>query len=84
MFEYSGEDDFDQINVQPIPGSTNNQNGRFQFTNGGTGGTGVAMANAAMGAVHELRRDWPARADQVAGARDRHVRAGFLAADAAT
>ena len=32
VFEYSGEDDFDQINVQPIPGSTNNQNGRFQFT----------------------------------------------------
>ena len=36
-FEYSGEDDFDQINVQPIPGSTNNQNGRFQFTNSGFG-----------------------------------------------
>ena len=33
VFEYSGEDDFDQINVQPIPGSTNNQNGRFEFTN---------------------------------------------------
>ena len=30
--EYSGEDDFDQINVQPIPGGTNNQNGRFEFT----------------------------------------------------
>jgi Carboxypeptidase regulatory-like domain len=45
-FEYSGEDDFDQINVQPIPGSTNNQNGRFQFTNDNTG-TGVA--NAALG-----------------------------------
>ena len=37
VFEYSGEDDFDQINVQPIPGSTNNQNGRFQFTNSSTG-----------------------------------------------
>jgi hypothetical protein len=49
VFEYSGEDDFDQINVQPIPGSTNNQNGRFQFTDGRTGGTGVAMGNAAMG-----------------------------------
>ena len=33
VVEYSGQDDFDQINVQPIPGSTNNQNGRFQFTN---------------------------------------------------
>jgi len=50
-FEYSGEDDFDQINVQPIPGSTNNQNGRFQFTNASAGAnsTGVSIANAAMG-----------------------------------
>ena len=36
-FEYSGEDDFDQINVQPIPGSTNNQNGRFEFANSTAG-----------------------------------------------
>jgi hypothetical protein len=50
VFEYSGEDDFDQINVQPIPGSTNNQNGRFQFTNTTAAGhTGVAMADAALG-----------------------------------
>jgi hypothetical protein len=28
VVEYSGEDDFDQINVSAIPGSTNNQNGR--------------------------------------------------------
>jgi hypothetical protein len=49
VIEYSGENDFDQINVQPIPGSTNNQNGRFEFTNGRTGGTNVAMANAALG-----------------------------------
>ena len=49
VFEYSGEDDFDQINVQPIPGSTNNQNGRFQFTNSGTARTGVAISDAAMG-----------------------------------
>ena len=49
VIEYSGENDFDQINVQPIPGSTNNQNGRFEFTNGRTDGTGVAMANAAIG-----------------------------------
>jgi carboxypeptidase family protein len=49
VFEYSGEDDFDQINVQPIPGSTNNQNGRFQFTNSTTARTGVAIADAAMG-----------------------------------
>src|SRR4051812_45539236 len=49
VMEYSGEDDFDQINVQPIPGSTNNQNGRFLFSNGGTGRTGVAVADAALG-----------------------------------
>jgi hypothetical protein len=50
VVEYSGEDDFDQINVQPIPGSTNNQNGRFQFTNTTAAGhTGVAMADAAIG-----------------------------------
>ena len=35
-------------------------------------------------AVHELRRDRPARADEVARARDRHLRPGLVAADAAT
>ncbi len=48
VVEYSGQDDFDQINVQPIPGSTNNQNGRFQFTN--VAPTQTAIANAALGA----------------------------------
>jgi len=32
VVEYSGEDDFDQINVNAQPGDTNNQNGRFEFT----------------------------------------------------
>ena len=49
VMEYSGEDDFDQINVQPIPGSTNNQNGRFQFTSGSSSRTGLGIADAAMG-----------------------------------
>jgi hypothetical protein len=50
VIEYSGENDFDQINVQPIPGSTNNQNGRFEFTNTtGTGHTGLGMSDAAIG-----------------------------------
>jgi hypothetical protein len=51
IIEYSGQDDFDQINVQPIPGSTNNQNGRFQFTNdaAGANSTGLGIANAALG-----------------------------------
>ncbi|MBA2356352.1 MAG: TonB-dependent receptor, partial [Acidobacteria bacterium] len=47
--EYSGEDDFDQINVAAIPGSTNNQNGRFEFLDGRPGGTGTAIANMALG-----------------------------------
>lgn len=49
VFEYSGEDDFDQINVQSIPGSTNNQNGRFEFLDNRSGGSGLAVANVAMG-----------------------------------
>lgn len=49
FIEYSGENDFDQINVQPVPGGTNNQNGRFDFTNTRPGGTGLAAANAALG-----------------------------------
>jgi hypothetical protein len=48
VLEYSGEDDFDQINVQAIPGSTNNQNGRFEFTNS-SARTGLGVADAALG-----------------------------------
>ena len=47
--EYSGEDDFDQINVSAIPGGTNNQNGRFEFRDSRAGGTGAAIANVALG-----------------------------------
>ena len=49
QFEYSGQDDFDQINVSAIPGSTNNQNGRFEFRDSRAGGTGTAISNVAMG-----------------------------------
>ena len=49
QFEYSGEDDFDQINVNSVPGGTNNQNGQFDFQDGRAGGTGLAIANVAMG-----------------------------------
>jgi carboxypeptidase family protein len=48
-FERAGQNDFDQINVSGVPGGTNNQNGRFEFTNTRTGGAGMALANAAMG-----------------------------------
>ena len=50
-YERSGQNDFDQINVAGVPGGTNNQNGRFVFTDTRTGATstGVGVANAAMG-----------------------------------
>lgn len=50
LFERLGQNDFDQINVDSsIPGATNNQNGRFVFSDTRPGGTGLAVANAAMG-----------------------------------
>jgi hypothetical protein len=49
LFERSGENDFDQINVQGVPGGTNNQNGRFAFLDTTPGGTGLGVANAALG-----------------------------------
>jgi hypothetical protein len=48
-FERSGENDNDEINVQACPTCTNNQNGQFLFTDSLAGGTGVAVANAALG-----------------------------------
>jgi hypothetical protein len=47
--ERSGQNDFDQINVAGTPGGTNNQNGRFAFTDSTAGGTGTALTNAAIG-----------------------------------
>jgi len=51
LFERLGQNDFDQINVQGVPGGTNNQNGRFEFTDTRTGSTttGLAIGNTAMG-----------------------------------
>ncbi|MBC7928359.1 MAG: TonB-dependent receptor, partial [Bryobacteraceae bacterium] len=51
-FERSGQNDFDQINVNGVPGGTNNQNGRFEFNDlrpGNAPGTGTALANASLG-----------------------------------
>jgi hypothetical protein len=49
-WEKAGQNDFDQINVAGTPGGTNNQNGRFVFSNSASDGkTGVAAANAAIG-----------------------------------
>lgn len=52
LWERSGQNDFDQINVSGVPGGTNNQNGRFIFNDtrpGGAPGTGNGIANVAMG-----------------------------------
>src|SRR6185437_3620880 len=58
LFEYDGENDNDEINVQACPTCTNNQNGQFLFSdNGGNfirpgfvaASTGAAAANAALG-----------------------------------
>jgi hypothetical protein len=49
LFEYAGENDNDEINVQACSTCTNNQNGQFQFLDSRAGATGVASANAALG-----------------------------------
>ncbi len=51
LFERSGQNDFDQINVQSVPGGTNNQNGQFTFDDNRTGAptSRNAVANAALG-----------------------------------
>ncbi len=51
-FEYSGENDGDQINVSTVPGGSNNQNGTFTFTDGRTGlgaTSSIGLANLALG-----------------------------------
>lgn len=52
-WEQDGENDFDQISVSSTtPGSTNNQNGQFEFQDGAQAGvptSGAAVANAALG-----------------------------------
>jgi len=50
VFERSGENDYDQINVSTsIPGGTNNANGQFYFLDSTVNGTGLGIANAALG-----------------------------------
>lgn len=51
-FEYSGENDGDQINVNTVPGGASDQNGTFTFsdTRTGLGATsGIGLANVALG-----------------------------------
>ncbi|MGH9371354.1 MAG: carboxypeptidase regulatory-like domain-containing protein, partial [Vicinamibacterales bacterium] len=47
--EYSGQDDFDQINVSAIPGGTNNQNGRFEFADSTSARSGLGISDMALG-----------------------------------
>ena len=52
FWERSGENDGDQINVNSVPGGSNNQNGTFSFSDGRTGlgaTSGVAVTNLALG-----------------------------------
>ncbi|MBI2688107.1 MAG: TonB-dependent receptor [Acidobacteria bacterium] len=49
MFERSGQNDYDQINVSGVPGGSDNQNGRFVFINNRPGGSGTAISDAARG-----------------------------------
>jgi predicted heme/steroid binding protein len=49
LYERSGENDNDEINVNACTTCTNNQNGQFQFNDSRPGGTGVAVANVALG-----------------------------------
>jgi predicted heme/steroid binding protein len=61
LYEYSGENDNDEINVQACSTCTNNQNGQFLFSdNGGKfvrpgyvlASSGAAARNAALGLLH--------------------------------
>lgn len=77
-YEYSGENDGDQINVDTVPGGSNNQNGTFAFTDAGTGATsGVSIANLALGYADSYTEIGP-RADHLVGLDGGGVRAGFL------
>ena len=49
LFERAGENDRDQINISGVPGGTNNQNGRFVFSDSRPGGSGAGVADAALG-----------------------------------
>jgi len=52
LFERSGENDNDEINVNACPTCTNNQNGQFKFSDTrapGQPNTGLDAANAALG-----------------------------------
>ena len=81
-FEYSGEDDFDQINVNAIPGRHQQPERPVRVhRRPRRRGTGLGRRQRRPGPVHQLRRARPAQLHQVARARDRRVRPGLVEAD---
>ncbi|MGH9723386.1 MAG: carboxypeptidase regulatory-like domain-containing protein [Bryobacteraceae bacterium] len=49
LFERAGQNDYDQINIQGVPGGSDNQNGRFEFRDARPGGSSLAISDAIMG-----------------------------------
>jgi hypothetical protein len=49
LYDYRGENDDDQINVTTIPGGSSNQNGTFSLTDSYANGSGLGLANLALG-----------------------------------
>ena len=85
VFEYSGEDDFDQINVSAIPGGTNNQNGQFAFRNSATarsgnahGGHGARRCSPTMRSSDSVHSRSGARSRRTSSSRTRGSRAANL------
>lgn len=48
-YDYRGEDDDDQINITTVPGGSSNQNGTFTLTDSYANGSGLGLANLALG-----------------------------------
>jgi hypothetical protein len=49
LYERAAENNRDQINIDNVPGGTDNQNGRFVFSDTRTGGSGLGLADAVLG-----------------------------------
>ena len=77
-FERAGQNDFDQINVAGVPGGTNNQNGRFVFSNGDIGWHGRGDCQRGHRAVRHLRGVGNALLHALSRPHVRVVRPGFL------
>jgi len=81
LWERSGENDNDEINVQACPTCTNNQNGQFSFTNSRANGTGLAVANAALGFTTRTPKSAP-RLHHISAPICGRFRSGYLETNA--